>query len=243
MRRTISSLAVLIVLLGLSACDSSIPFPEESYDLIPLEVGAKWTLQEIQFIGHSYPPGARTVERIENGRTVTLEVSRDTTIDGERWFAFRGDTTFNVRNLRHDFISMATRYDRTGFWYTNRDDGLYRMRSGESPHLLYSVDAASGDTFVDRTDYAVTRLDSADSYDLESFGEVAAHSYARVPRRYEKDGREGEVATQITLNDYLSPELGFVALDEISYFSEEFEDGKWFPGSVTRWELISYDKP
>lgn len=234
--RALHLLALFLLVAGLTACDSSeAPEPDSVAPIFPLSVGAEWTFQHTSSIRYApFDGSAPDTVAIEDGRTATLTVTRDTLIDGEQWFRMEAS-----RSLASPVLCQTE-----DEWYTNRPDGFYRLVPGEAPERLLTIDTAPGDPFIDTPEVAVALEDPEAVYDLPALGAVSAASFRRTWRRFGGlgDAPEGPVAPQLRSVDYFSASIGPVALDAPYVTSGETE-GTWQPAAITRYELVSYELP
>jgi hypothetical protein len=238
MRPLASALFALLFLVSLAACDTAEdPIPDEgSVPMVPLEVGAAWTLELVYSVRY-FPSSDTPPDTVyhEDLSTVTLTVTRDSLIDGERWF--------HIESSRPSGLGHPVFCRTNAEWYANRDGGLYRLTPGEEPELVLSSNAEPGVPFIDTPEVAVVLADPEAVYELPGLGAVEARAFERTQRRVSPGSLpEGPVEPNLRSVDYLSSAVGFVALD-LPYITLGAEEGTYQPSAVRRYELVSYELP
>ena len=225
--------ARLLVVLGLLAaagCDTADPVvTAPAAPVIPLEVGGEWVLSQSYNVSFDEGGAVRDTARYGADRTVTLAVTRDTVVAGERWFRIEAS-----RPLPHCV------FDGAG-WFANRPGGLYRWTtSPDSAEVVYASDVEPGEPFIE-TPVVVATLDAERATYALPRGPVTAAKYGRTWRRIEfSDEIRGPIRPTSHTTDYLSSTEGLVAL-EASYVRHSQEaEGEFAPAGTTGYELVSY---
>lgn len=223
----ICSLFVLPLALCLSACDTSTPAirPPDA-PVLSLAVGTEWTVMQVSSVRFDPDTGAPldTTDLRSRSRTRVITVTRDTVIAGETWALIEPDGSFGHCVFGHSA------------WYANRPDGLYRWRdSVADAERVYGIGVAEGDVFLDTPIVTAILTDDDAVYALPT-GPVVARQYDRTWRQLEfNETIRGPIDPNAASRDYLSPELGPVAL-EVSYARQKSE-GQFAPASTIRYEL------
>ena len=232
----IGRLLVALGLLAAAGCDTAdsvVTAP--AAPVIPLEVGGEWVLNQSYNVSFDEGGAVRDTARGEADRSVTLAVTRDTVVAGERWFRIEAS-----RPLPHCV------FDGAG-WFANRPDGLYRWTtSPDSAEVVYASGVEPGEPFIE-TPVVVATLDAERVVYALPRGPLPATKYGRTWRRLEfNDEVRGPIRPTAHTTDYLSSTEGLVAL-EASYVRYSREaDGEFTPSGTAGYELVSYtvrDRP
>lgn len=213
-----AALAALGLALTLAACDTSEPAPPpEQVNLLPLEVGNRWVM--------AYTLTDST-GLLYGSRTDTLGVSRDTVVDGERWYYV------GLLNAPSDQGPLR------GF-FTNREDGLYRLVRREDgsrvPSLYYSTVAEPGEAYEIEVGYqtgvtetaTMTLLSDEAPSEIPGVGSVPTYHYRRTTTSFTIEGYGQPIDVEgLTSDVRLSPEYGPVQQQNIYVFSRDRLDWK-----------------
>lgn len=236
--RIVKIFSLVLICISLASCDLFIDNKQEEEAVIPLTVGNTWILEHAYRIDYKLSGDELTMDTVymEGQRFDTLSVTRDTLIDGERWFRLE-----TISELGKAFSHCAF---GGGRWLANRNDGLYEYTT--SPQLLYATNTAPLEPFIDTREVVASLLDPTSTYPLPDRGPVDTRAYLRTFRYVEypeKNDNDHRVAGPLnpTQNetDFLSPELGIVALDVP--FATYSEERGWIPFSKRHWILVSFD--
>jgi hypothetical protein len=118
MKRMLLITAFFVSVLAGMSCDlftdpENPPIKDNSVGLVPMKLGNKWVFRYIQY---------DTAGGIEYTRLDSAVVSRDTLINAERWYKIRG---------------LKPASGDGGDWYTNRNDGVWVLRSYLDTAIAY----------------------------------------------------------------------------------------------------------
>lgn len=226
----ICSLLAVSLVFGLAACDTSAPSASApDAPVLSLDVGTEWTLTQVSSVRFDDGAPSDTTDLRSSGQTRVLAVTRDTVIAGETWVLIKPDVPFG-----HCLFGNSA-------WYANRSDGLYRWRgSVDNAERVYGI-GADGDVFLDTPEVTAVLTDTDAAYMLPT-GTVVTRQYDRTWHRFEFNAAvRGPITPSGASRDYLSPELGLVAL-EVVYFSQRSE-GQFTPSATIRYELAPTATP
>ena len=203
--RTRSLLSLLLV-LAITGCDSAPAVtPPEIAPVLPLAVGAEWTLAQTMTVSYDSGGVIRDTTLGGPGGPFTLSVTRDTLVAGETWFRIEASP-----GLLHCVFSDSA-------WFANREDGLYRWQTTpEAAERVYATGVAEGVPFL-TTDIVAAVLVDDDATAVLPSGPVPVRQYERTWQRLEVNRSiQGPIDPRPTTRDALSPTLGPVAL-QVSY--------------------------
>ncbi|MGB3541489.1 hypothetical protein [Rubrivirga sp.] len=210
------SLALLAFAVSISACDSTVdelvPSPSP---VLPLAVGAEWTLQEAYSVRYERDGTVGDTLRRAREDRYTVRVERDSTIEGEAWYRIDAP-----RGFYHCVFE-------DGVWLTNRSDGLYRFRaSAADAELVYATGLEVGVPFIDTFEVLAVLEDES----------AAGRHYLRTWRGADQEWGRGPISPSITTRDLLSLERGLVAL-EISFVQQGATDSTFIPAATIGYEV------
>lgn len=192
-----AALAALGFALALAACDTSGPTPPpDQVNLLPLEVGNRWTMEYML---------TDSTRHVYDTRIDTVGVLRDTVVRGERWY----------------YVALLGPYAHLaplqGF-FANREDGMYRLvRRGDGrlvPSLYYSTVAAPGAAYEIEVGYqpgitetaTMTLLAANEPLDVPGVGEVSTYHYRRTTTSLEMEAYGEPIDVEgLTTDIRLSP--------------------------------------
>lgn len=229
----IGSLLSFLVALVLVGCDSTPAItPPDVAPVLSLAVGTEWTLAQAYTVNYDADGSVRDTVVRAGVPDLTLTIPRDTVVAGETWARIESTRDHGV-------------FTRSGGWFANREDGLYRLHrtpeGTESAERVYAIGVPEGTPFL-TTDLVTAVLSDDDATaDLPS-GPVSVRQYDRTWKRLEfNTSIRGPIDPMPVTQDQFSAEQGPVSL-EIAYVRTSggtTDDFTFSPTMLIRYELAA----
>jgi len=232
-------ICVLLTVLG-TGCDtnSNSGSPQK---FLPFELGNRWVMQ-VRDTLRVYP--ADPDRFVASERLDTLQIVRDSVVNGERWFQFKS----------HD-EGMITPGRHSSAWYTVREDGLWnqRYRRGDflDPVHVIRFPAAVDEPYrlePAKIDYALVSSDA--TYEVPDIGAVPTvrfrqtyppgfNLYRGHPNPTVSGMDTFSFSDSITVMHDFSPEFGLVRIEGIIILVDRDEQ-RLIPVGSFRWTLKEF---